>query len=122
MASPSEDATAECFVSVLRGESGGWKANILRWYGQMGVEAPADAVLDALPRWTVCGADAHVVTIGTPSAAREDSDGPLRLMYGGVCPLDSSTVFVKMIGSRAEVAPEFENFEAFCTSLRLRND
>jgi hypothetical protein len=103
---------SECYVTVLGGDGGGDLANVNRWCGQIGVKVWDSAQLDSAPRIRMFGAEALLVALGDPSAARA--------LLCAMARLDSRAVFVKLSGSAEEVAAQRAAFELFCKSLALK--
>ncbi len=99
----------ECYVTVLGGDGGGALANVNRWCGQVGATPWNDADLAASPRIAMLGTDAIVAALGDEKSER--------MLIGALAPLGSRSVFVKMLGPRAEVLEQRAAFEAFCKSL-----
>jgi hypothetical protein len=99
----------ECYVTVLGGDGGGALANINRWCGQIGAKPWTEADLAAAPTIAMFGSDAVIAAVG--GEAQE------RMLIGALARLDSRSVFVKLIGPRAEVLAQRGAFEAFCKSL-----
>lgn len=112
------DPRAECVLSTLHGDAGGLEANVNRWRGQLGQPPLTPEEIAALPRWPVLGADAAVVEAAGPYTSMGGGTIDDALLLGVVCPMEGSTFFVKMTGTRAALEAERERFRAFCLSLR----
>ena len=101
--------SSECYIVELPGEAGGLKDNINRWCGQVGAQALGDDSVSALPTLQCLGAACPFIELlgeGQDSALL----GVLRIRPEG-------SLFVKMVGSRAEVLAERAGFVAFVESL-----
>jgi hypothetical protein len=84
----------------------------------MGKEPLGVEALDALQKLPMLGATGILIRVdgeyqGTDGENLEDA-----VLLGAICALQDETVFVKMIGPRAEVVSRQAEFEAFCRSLR----
>ena len=101
--------SSECYIVELPGEAGGLKANINRWCGQVGAQALGDDSVSALSTIQCLGAACPMIELlgeGQDSALL----GVLRIRPEG-------SLFVKMVGSRAELLAERAGFVAFVESL-----
>jgi len=108
---------SECYITVLNGAAGGIAANINRWRNEMQAPALSEAEIAALPTLEVLGASSPILDVdGSFTSMRGESIDQAR-MLAIVCPLETHTVFVKMIGPADELATERPNFIAFCESL-----
>jgi len=108
----------ECYVSVLPGLAGGTEANLNRWRTQLGAEPLTDEEIAALKRVPILGAEGVLLQVagtyrGMSGKAIEDA-----MLLGALCALEDQSVFVKMVGPEAEVAPQAQTFEAFCRALQ----
>lgn len=108
MAAGANGAT-ECYVTVLGGDGGGALANVNRWCGQIGAKPWTESDLAAAPTIAMFGSDAVVAAVG--EEAQE------KMLIGALARVDSQSVFVKLIGPRADVLAQRGAFEAFCKSL-----
>jgi hypothetical protein len=119
-ASPGDAAAepVECYVAELAGSAGGVKANVDRWYTQMGAEPLSEAELEALETVRILGLDAPVVDVQGAYRGMGGETVPDARLLGAVVPLDGRTLFIKLIGPSAEVASERDAFLALCKSLR----
>ncbi|MFH0944070.1 MAG: hypothetical protein V2A76_02630 [Planctomycetota bacterium] len=106
---------AECWVTVLRGLAGGVSGNLNRWRREMGQPPLTEEELAALPTLKVLGAEAPFLEVTGP----EGADGTSRCLLGVIAELSGNGVFIKMVGSREDLAAEREQFAAFCRSLRV---
>jgi hypothetical protein len=108
----------EVVLSSLPGDAGGIESNINRWRSQMG-QAPLTAEeIGSLPRLTILGTPSPLVKIQGDYAGM--GEGPVQAGYtmlAALCPLETQTIFVKMIGPEATVSGEIEHFVAFCESI-----
>lgn len=102
-----------CWISVLGFDGGGPDANIQRWRAEMG-GAPV-AVQQSIP---IFGTQGTMIEIsgrfGGNSAVAPIDDAT---MLAVSCGLGDRTIFVKMIGPRAEVQAHHQEFLEFCASL-----
>ena len=111
-------APAECVVSTFPGDVGGLAANVNRWRTQMSAAPMTGAQIAALPTITVLGKTATLMeATGSYNNSMTGTSGTDYTMLGVICPLESSTLFVKMTGPAALIATEKDNFLAFCASL-----
>jgi hypothetical protein len=106
-------------VSVLARDGGGLRANVDRWYREVGATPPTDAEIAALPRGTVLGRDALYVEVEGAFRGMGSSEAvPGSLLLGMMVFREDDSVFVKMTGPVDDVRAERERFRAFCESLR----
>jgi len=115
---PSAESAAECYVTVLGPEAGDVTANMDRWREQMGQPRLDRAEFARLPRIQVLGQDIAVLQVEGSYRGDQDEQIAEAALLGIVCPDKDHSLFVKMIGPKAEVLAERANFEAFCRSLR----
>ncbi|MBK6941224.1 MAG: hypothetical protein IPH13_13680 [Planctomycetes bacterium] len=108
----------ECWLIGLGGDGGGAAANLNRWQRELGQEPLAQAAIDALPRMPILNRDSRTIEIhgryqGMSGPAIDDA-----MMLGAICELGPWTLFVKMVGPKAEMETQRTAFQAFCASLR----
>ena len=115
---PEGAKEAECYVTVLSGRAGGVGANVNLWREQMGQPPLGEAEFAALRRLPMLGTAGVYVRVEGRYRGKVDEQVEEAMLLGVVCVLDEGTVFVKMTGPTAEVAPEEERFLAFCRSLQ----
>ncbi len=109
----------ECYVSVLPKSGGGILENANRWRKQMGLTPIAQDGLDALPKIEVMGKMAVSLELdGSFLGMGEGPAKPNYCMKGALLELESSAVFIKMVGPQSEAGKEKANFDAFVQSLR----
>jgi len=114
---------AECYLALLRGGGGGLDANIGRWYGQMGQDAPGADVIAALPRKLLLGRMAVEIDLegtyapGMGSPPKSDSRMVGRILPPSGPQGDMFSMFLKMTGPADVVEQNIEKFEQFCESL-----
>jgi len=106
----------ECYLSQLTGTGGGLLANVNRWCGQMGAAPLDEGALAKLGTVPMLGVDAVVVEL--PRGEGATAPAHQELLIGAVCMLPTRSVFVKMVGPRAEVELQREAFLEFCRSIR----
>ena len=112
---PENAPNTECVISVLAGDAGGVGANINRWRGQIGLGPLSEIEIAELPRWEILGRDA--VYLDAVGESETEADAPVFL--GLICPVPGHTLFVRMSGPQAEVAPERERFRQLCLSFHI---
>ena len=104
------DSSAELIITRLTGSFGDSASNLSRWRQQVGLEPLAEgSTLPENPRKTPLG-DANLLEIV----------GPERQMSVAILKQDEATWFFKLIGPKAVVAGQSENFKQFLSSLTLR--
>ena len=109
----------ECYVSEIGGRGGGIEANLNRWCGQMGKPPLKEDAIQQLPRITVLGQSAPLLSLrGDYQGMRGDSRKN-SLLLGTIAITGAETVFVKMIGPEARAEDQREAFVAFCESLEM---
>ncbi|MFG0317262.1 MAG: hypothetical protein ACF8XB_08320 [Planctomycetota bacterium JB042] len=108
---------AQCWVTVLGGQAGGVLANVNRWRREVGEAPLGEADLDSLPHLHVLGRDS--VFLDVRGSYQGMSGAPIEeaRLYGVVCDLGDSLLFVKMVGRAADLEDERSHFIAFCESL-----
>jgi hypothetical protein len=106
---PKDAEGVECYVAVLSGSAGGLAANVNRWRGQLSLPPLSADAVNALPTVPVFGRESHMVEIEAGDSA----------MYGVMCELPATSVFVKMIGPTAALRAERDRFIEFCKSLKM---
>ena len=117
---PGGDESIDCYITILGGAAGGLVDNINRWAGQMGHPPFSPQEITAMPKIDVLGAPASLVELtgkfGGGMGAQPIDDAA---MLGVVVPFAGRTVFVKMVGPRAETLAAKDGFVAFCKSLEV---
>ena len=122
-----ENSAGECYLTILGGGGGGLAANVGRWYGQMGMDAPTAEELAALPRATLMNRSAVVIDLtGTFTPMGGSGKEDYRLV-GRILPQQTAgdsqfSMFLKMTGPEDLVAENLEKFEQFCDSLAPKRD
>lgn len=111
-------AESECSLITLRGDGGGLVPNVNRWRGQMGQDDLSEDEVEALPRVPMFGRLVPVVRIEGDSKPMRGNQITDALMLAAICELDGETLFVKLVGPRAELEVEEHAFAAFCRGLR----
>lgn len=110
--------STECYAMALGGTGGGLRPNLDRWRRQMGLAPLSDEELASLPRIPMFGKMAVMIRAEGSYTSMAGDSFPEAVMLGAVCALEDETVFVKLIGPRAEVLEQEEAFVPFCRSLR----
>lgn len=112
-------AAHECALTSLAGEAGGVAANVARWAGQVGLDAPPEtlrAYVDALPeRKTAAGSPMWIVDFTALEDGRA-ADAPL--MIAAIVRRANDTVFLKLTAPRAVIVARRAAFESLAASLR----
>jgi hypothetical protein len=110
----------ECYMAKLSGVAGGMEANINRWRGQM-QQPPLEAKdIAALETVDMLGLPAKMVEVTGDFQGMSGESQSGAALVGAICPLEGSTLFVKMTGPAAEVQAQRDSFIAFCESVRPR--
>lgn len=110
----------ECYLTVLGGDGGGVVGNIQRWVVQLGLDAPTEAEVEALPRVDVLGVESALLeATGDYSGMGAAEPVPDTTMFGVVCVLEDRAIFIKMLGPSAEVEDERERFLELLASMRM---
>lgn len=117
-----ENSNWECYISVISSQAGGIQANLSRWAKQMGSKNTNDINISKLPNITILGQKSPLIEINGTYTDMEGIEHPNYKLIGAICPLENSTVFIKMIGPEPEVTKEKENFIELCNSLRINNE
>jgi hypothetical protein len=117
--SPADSPKTSIYVTVLPGSAGGLRANLDRWYGEMGKPPPSDAELEKLPRAKVLGGEAVLVDVEGAYRGMDSKEAQAGArLLGAIVERDSQSVFVKATGPAEDVARERARFRAFVESLR----
>ena len=110
----------ETSVISLAGAAGGMAANVTRWMGQLGMDAPSGAGLDEFlaKQEKITTASGLSVTIidftQLQTGAPADSDSMIAAVVEG----SANQVFIKMTGSKEAVTGHYEAFKALVSSLK----
>lgn len=115
-----ENDEGECYVTRLSGMGGGLAPNVNRWRKQMGAAELTEEEVAALPKKTLFGQDATLVSVdGTYSGMGAAAKGDSRL-HGLILNINGAMVTVKMTGPKELVSSNESKFDAFCASLDVR--
>ena len=112
------DKKTECYVAQAGGSP---EDNITRWRRQLGQPPLSSDEFGKLPRVRVQGLETILMTAkgdfggGMGAAPVKDA-----MMRGAIIPGREVSLFVKMLGPRATVEAQLEQFKRFVTSLRPR--
>jgi len=104
----------ECYLSEA---GGGVLANINRWLGQVGNPQLDAAGLAALPRLDVLGTQAILVEVSGTFRGMSGEERPETSLLGVVVERDGPSLFIKMVGPRAEVSSLRSDFLGLVGSL-----
>lgn len=99
----------QCWVTFLSGTVNGPLENINRWLTEIGKLDVDQVAADKLPRLKILGASSHYL----------NASGATNGVLATYTPLDGETMFVKLTGPKDAVKTQIQQFEAFCTSLRM---
>jgi hypothetical protein len=123
---PGSAGPADCLVIALAGDGGGLRQNVNFWRWQMSLaESGEEEMAASLQKIEVAGVESTLVdfagrfaghTSEAASASEEDR------LLGVVVPLGDRTFFIKMVGPRATVDEQSENFLSFCRSFARQSD
>ena len=116
--SPGGDDRVECYVTLLGSQAGGVLNNVNRWLHQFGNPPMTEEALTSLPTLTLLGQTVHIVEAYGPYTAMDNSQSPDYGLRAVAWVSERGSAFVKMVGPRALVEREAENFVAFCASFR----
>ena len=121
---PLGEPGAECWVTVLPGETGGLEDNVNRWRSEMGEQPLPHDSIASLPRIPMLEGEAVVVEARGDYEAALSALGRVEnaLLLGAIGSYGTSTVFVKMVGPATEMEAHREAFAQFCASLRPRGE
>ena len=115
-----ENDAAECYLTRLPAQPGGIVSNVNRWRSQMGAEAMTEEEVNALPKKTLFGKEAILVTVeGTYKGVGKPPVPDSRLV-GLVLSHNNQLITVKMTGPKDLVKENEVKFDAFCASLDER--
>ena len=110
---------AQCYVTVLKGTGGGALANINRWRQQLGLEAIDEAELALLDRITVLDKDGVYTDLEGNFSGMGTDDMSGARMLGAVVVGEQQSIFVKMIGPKAQLEGQEAAFASFVASLKV---
>ncbi len=118
-AGPKGAANVECYIYPLVGDGGGLDLNVNRWRRQMAQEPLNEAQIRELERVTVLGKPAVLVKVDGSFDGGMGGEGvETAQLFGLVSANDGWLLTVKMTGPAKAMASEWDNFRAFCASLR----
>lgn len=114
-----ESSEGECYVM----RAGGSLAdNANRWRQQMGLPPISEEEVAKLPKRPLFGMEAYFVALdGDYTGMGSAGAGKDYRMLGVILPMPDVSLFVKMVGPRADVTANEAKFQAFCDSLRIEN-
>lgn len=107
----------ECVITVFPGDVGGLEANLQRWLGQLQVTVAPDALSKFARAPETFQSDGGLPCLIYDFASVVPADAAESLL-AAVVPLEGRTAFVKLGGTRAQIAAEKVNFLALCRSLK----
>lgn len=113
------NSAIECSIISLEGQAGGLQFNVSRWMNQINVSVPAIGQFkEFLSRQKIIktkgGFEITVIDLSEFSQGQQ-----LPSIIGAIAELEDKTIFVKMTGSRGDVAANRKQFEALCNSLKI---
>jgi len=109
--------TTQCYVIVLGGEAGGLEMNVNRWLGEVSAEPLDAAGVAALEQVEILGERAPLVEASGDYTGMGGPTGEDMALLGVPLIRSSASVFVKMVGPRAEVEAARGAFIEFVASL-----
>lgn len=111
-------AQVETAITRLGGPAGGIEANINRWRGQLGLPSVgADEMDRDVHPIRAAGADGIWIDLIGPAQGDDASAAPR--MLAAIFPSDTTTWFIKTVGSRAALEPYRDGFIALCESVHF---
>jgi len=115
---PRGAAKTECYLFFLPGDGGGIDANINRWRDQVGQGDLTAQEIAALERIDVLGTKAVLLKAQGKFKGMGSAEIEGAMLFGAVIPKESYLLTAKMQGPADEMAGEWDNFVAFCKSIR----
>lgn len=112
-----ENDEGECYVTRLAGGGGGLAQNVNRWLGQMGAEKLSEEQVAELPKKTLYGQPATVVSADGTFAGMGGQGKENYRLHGLILNLGETMVTVKMTGPKELVEQNMEKFDEFCETL-----
>ncbi len=111
----------ECYIVILPGAAGGRLGNYNRWLAQLGNTPITEADLGEFP--TVKMFDQDIPVLSCEGSYRGMSGGEKAgyMLLGTSVEHEGQSIFVKLIGPKAVVLANQKQFEAFCTSLKVKS-
>lgn len=114
-----KDSQGECYLMQA---GGSLVDNVNRWRQQMGLPAAPEQEVKQLPKRPLFGREAFLITLdGDFTAMGAAAPRKDYRMIGVILPIADVSVFVKMVGPRADVMENEAKFQAFCDSLRIEH-
>ena len=110
--------TSQCYVIQLVGEAGGLLSNLNRWRGEVGLEPFDQAAIDLLPKVVFLGQECPLLEVSGVYQGMGDQAGEDMTVFGVALIRSDASLFVKMVGPRADMAAERQHFLDFLASLR----
>ena len=112
------DPSVECFLTIMGGSGGGLQGNIVRWRGQMGLEAPTDDEIARLPKIKLFGADATLIEMTGTYTGRRGGPKENYGFLGAFMEVPGAALTLKMTGPAEAVTQEKDNFIKLAASFR----
>lgn len=114
----SGSATGLCTIVQLGANAGGLRANVVRWLGQLGIDEPPAADLQAFLEQqqqvdTRGGLKGIVVDLSPLVPGGDEAQSMLASQVSSA----SATLFVKLTATKAVLAAEKDRFVGLCMSM-----
>lgn len=115
----------DMYLTVLKPlQKGGVAENINRWRGQLGLPGLAEEEVADLPTIGILG-ERHcrmIEATGTFKGMTGQENHPDYMLRGAIVPMAKYTLYIKMVGPKAQVAGARQAFISLCSSLRAKKD
>jgi hypothetical protein len=124
---PAGNPQADCSIVLLPGQAGGVENNVNRWRHQLGASELEVADMMKLPAVTLLGTQGILVEVaGTYAGMGDSAPKPDYALMGAISQFKAGNtpvmIFVKMVGPKALVDAERQNFLSLCDSIRIARE
>jgi len=109
---------SQCYVIRLGGEAGGLDANLNRWRGEVGHEPLDAAAIAALPKVELLGQSCSLLEVTGEYRGMGGPAGADHTLLGVALIGAESSLFVKMVGPKDDIAAHKQKFIDFLASLK----
>jgi len=119
------DTAIDCSIVSLSGAAGGIEANLMRWMGQIGLQAPDEGLIDFLKK-SGAYVPEHAKANGIPihgvdfTPLQKNLPDTTPSMYVNIMETPQATIFIKMTGSIDALAKNKKKFESLSRSMTIK--
>ncbi len=119
----NNESAVDCSIVSLGAGAGGIEPNIIRWLGQLNLDVPPPAELQAfIAKQETLTLDANVSALVIDFTGLQKKSAPAApSMLAAIIEANNQRIFVKMTGSREKVLEQSKAFKALVKSLKFKN-